>query len=109
MCSIPAWWCRLLLAEYMDGAAAPKPILMYLGLPLLQDVAREDRFGWFADFVALSLAPENIVLANNPYLAEEVAWQTGVRVPVQRTPRPHGRTRTEILEMRMDVSSACRE
>lgn len=89
MCSIPAVWCRLLFdAARSPGAPQPtKPIFAYLGLPLLQYTPSASRLDFLEAFRQMAVDERNIVVANNPYLAEEVLWQTGVRIP---TVRIHG-------------------
>ncbi|CAE7707530.1 unnamed protein product [Symbiodinium pilosum] len=54
------------------------------GLPILQYVPRDDRTRFLEGFVELGMDERNIVAANNAYLAEEVAWQTGLRIPTLR-------------------------
>lgn len=88
MCSIPAVWCRLL----HDVAERQFPVFAYLGLPILQYVPHAERYGFLEAFRALALDERNTVVANNAYLAEEVLWQTGVRVPVVRIHGLHTNT-----------------
>ncbi|CAJ1351401.1 unnamed protein product, partial [Effrenium voratum] len=85
MCSIPAVWCRLLwdaMSKFTESP--PKPIFAYLGLPILQYVSRPEREDFLHAFVEMAQHEWTIVAANNAYLAEEVAWQTGVRIPTLR-------------------------
>lgn len=86
MCSIPAVWCRLLWDAALTLKSqniAPKPIFAYLGLPLLQYV-RDGREDFLRAFVEMGQHERNIVAANNAYLAEQVEWQTGLKVPTLR-------------------------
>lgn len=86
MCSIPAIWCRL-LADASRADDAPQPrrgVFAYLGLPILQYVRRDEREDFLHAFAELVLDERSIVVANNPYLAEEVLFQTGLRVPTLR-------------------------
>lgn len=102
MCSIPAVWCRLLAEANAARGLEEKqrPIFAYLGLPILQYVVDEGRQEFLAAFAELVLDPRNIVVANNPYLSEEVAWQTGLRVP---TLRIHGlHTNSTYLPLHAD-------
>ena len=87
MCSIPAVWCRLLWDASLalrSAGAAPKPIFAYLGLPILQYVRYGERHDFLQSFVEMAQEERNIVAANNAYLAEEVAWQTGLKIPTLR-------------------------
>eukprot|EP00933_Yihiella_yeosuensis_P033557 TRINITY_DN27235_c0_g1_i1.p1 TRINITY_DN27235_c0_g1~~TRINITY_DN27235_c0_g1_i1.p1 ORF type:complete len:687 (+),score=79.33 TRINITY_DN27235_c0_g1_i1:83-2143(+) len=102
MCSIPAVWCRLLAdAGFAENAPTPRrPVFAYLGLPILQYVKRDERQDFLQAFVRLARDERNIVAANNAYLAEEVAWQTGIRVP---TLRIHGlHTNSTYLPLRLN-------
>ncbi|CAE7514041.1 RPL37A [Symbiodinium natans] len=83
MCSIPAVWCRLLWDAAQWSRARPA-IFAYLGLPILQYVHRDDRTAFLKAFVQMGKDERTIVAANNAYLAEEVAWQTGLRIPTLR-------------------------
>ncbi|CAE7301556.1 unnamed protein product [Symbiodinium sp. CCMP2456] len=87
MCSIPAVWCWLLWdaakAHHRLHGAHP-PIFAYLGLPILQYVHRDDRTSFLEAFVEMGKSERNILAANNAYLAEEVAWQTGLKIPTLR-------------------------
>ena len=123
MCSIPAVWCRLLWDASLalrSAGVAPKPIFAYLGLgaavvaalaglPILQYVSRVEREDFLRSFVDMAQEERNIVAANNAYLAEEVAWQTGLKIP---TLRIHGlHTNATYLplrhkEARLDSSSS---
>lgn len=86
MCSIPAVWCQMLMdAAKASGSPQPtRPIFAYLGLPILQYVPDENRMSFLGAFKDMVLDERNIVVANNAYLAEEVLWQTGLRVPTLR-------------------------
>eukprot|EP00439_Symbiodinium_sp_Y106_P036533 s2264_g4.t1 len=102
MCSIPAVWCWLLwdaAQAHPDALGRTTPIFAYLGLPILQHVQRNERTAFLEAFVALGKNERNIMAANNAYLAEEVAWQTGLRVP---TLRIHGlHTNATYLPLRI--------
>jgi len=100
MCSIPAVWCRLLAdAGRAPGAPKPaRPVFAYLGLPILQYVARPEREEFLRAFVELAVDERNVIAANNAYLAEEIHWQTGLKVP---TLRIHGlHTNSTYLPLR---------
>lgn len=71
LCTIPAYFCRL-FKRYL----AQKKLIIYLGLPLHQDVGRFDRVANLAEIMDLALRPGVTFLANNLYLAELVAWKT---------------------------------
>merc|ERR1712032_136907 len=49
-----------------------------------QYVADTDRASFLVAFRELVLDERNLVVANNAYLAEEILWQTGLRVPTLR-------------------------
>eukprot|EP00434_Breviolum_minutum_P029710 symbB.v1.2.026265.t1/scaffold2611.1/size89775/9 len=103
MCSIPAVWCRLLWDAAMSLKSQnvpPKAIFAYLGLPILQHVRHDEREDFLYAFVEMAQHERNIVAANNAYLAEEVAWQTGLKIP---TLRIHGlHTNATYLPLRSD-------
>eukprot|EP00931_Biecheleriopsis_adriatica_P123432 TRINITY_DN98479_c0_g1_i1.p1 TRINITY_DN98479_c0_g1~~TRINITY_DN98479_c0_g1_i1.p1 ORF type:complete len:697 (+),score=140.47 TRINITY_DN98479_c0_g1_i1:48-2138(+) len=86
MCSIPAVWCRLLAdaGRSPDAPQPHRPVFVYLGLPLLQYVKKDEREDFMHAFVEIGSDERNLVAANNAYLAEEVLWQTGLKVPTLR-------------------------
>lgn len=117
MCSIPAVWCRL-LGDAAQAAGSPqphKPIFAYLGLPILQYVPQAERVQFLEAFAELVLDERNVVVANNPYLAEEVAWQTGLRVPTLRIHGLHTKSTylplkgSEVLVSRPGTSGGWQE
>ncbi|CAE7272093.1 USP [Symbiodinium necroappetens] len=77
MCSQPLGWCRFLINLRM-------PMLLYAGLPVMWDVPEADRTGWAADFADILMSQEHVVIANSVFVAREVQWQFGVRVPTLR-------------------------
>mmetsp|Transcript_3389 Transcript_3389/g.6911 ORF Transcript_3389/g.6911 Transcript_3389/m.6911 type:complete len:274 (-) Transcript_3389:487-1308(-) len=107
MCSIPAWWCSLF-------ASASKPLLAFVGLPILQYVPENERQSFLLNFIALVQDPRHVFLANNVYLAEEIAWQTGLRLPAVRILGFHTRatympSRSQVLVARPGTSGALAE
>eukprot|EP00438_Fugacium_kawagutii_P014177 Skav207943 [mRNA] locus=scaffold108:272844:276368:+ [translate_table: standard] len=61
-----------------------KTILGYFGLPLLYMVPHDQGSKWVQDFIALAALPTSLFVSNNPLHAEQVVWQSGVRLPVLR-------------------------
>ncbi|CAE7371101.1 unnamed protein product [Symbiodinium natans] len=77
MCSQPLSWCRFLLGMQ-------KPMLLYAGLPVMWDLPEADRDGWAADFSDILRSQKHVVIANSVFVAREVQWQFGMRVPTLR-------------------------
>lgn len=77
MCGQPLYWCRFLLR-------LRKPCLMYAGLPVMWAVREEDWAAWGEDFMGLLVGDQHVVIAESVFMARELHWQFGVRVPVMR-------------------------
>ena len=76
--------------EQVTHLPANRPIDLTLGFPnFLVDVASPQKVGltsprWIDDFIALASLPSSLFVSNNPLHSEQVAWQSGVRLPVLR-------------------------
>lgn len=77
MCSQPLSWCRFLLP-------LGKPMLLYAGLPVMWAVRDEDRAEWAEDFARLLASQRCMVIAESVFMAREIHWQFGLRVPAMR-------------------------
>eukprot|EP00927_Polykrikos_kofoidii_P051784 TRINITY_DN45572_c0_g1_i1.p1 TRINITY_DN45572_c0_g1~~TRINITY_DN45572_c0_g1_i1.p1 ORF type:complete len:635 (+),score=57.59 TRINITY_DN45572_c0_g1_i1:209-2113(+) len=75
LCSNPIYWCALY-------AGLNRTVIGYFGLPLLYLVPHDDWGRWTLEFAEMALSPKNIFFANNPLLAEQLVWQSGVRIRV---------------------------
>ncbi|CAD7974581.1 unnamed protein product [Amoebophrya sp. A25] len=64
------------LDEQLESKHSSKRLLMYLGLPLHQDVQRGERIDNFVEMMDLAMRPGVTWLANNVYLAELVNWKS---------------------------------
>ncbi|CAJ1360430.1 unnamed protein product [Effrenium voratum] len=77
LCTNPVYYCNFFIG-------LNKTILGYFGLPLLYMVPQESWSRWIDDFIALASLPSSLFVSNNPLHSEQVAWQSGVRLPVLR-------------------------
>lgn len=93
MCGQPLFWCRFLLS-------LRKPCLMYAGLPLMWAVREEDKALWAEDFMQLLTGQQHVVIAESVFMARELHWQFGIRVPAMRVLGLH--TRAVHLPLRKD-------
>ncbi|CAJ1408804.1 unnamed protein product, partial [Effrenium voratum] len=77
MCSQPLFWCRFLLG-------LQKPLLLYVGLPVMWDLREEDKEGWAEDFFRILRGDRHVVIAMSVFTARAVHWQFGAGIPVLR-------------------------
>jgi len=77
MCTSPAVLCTLL-------APFERPMLAYLGEPLLLSVHKDDVDDWWGNFHALATAPGHFFACYNHFLSEMIRYQTGLSLPVVR-------------------------
>jgi len=77
VCSSPVVLCRLL-------SGFGKPLLAYLGEPLLLGLDSDSREGWFREFEVMVKDPSNFFMCYNPFLSDMIEYQTGLSLPVVR-------------------------
>lgn len=77
VCTTPAILCSLLLSFN-------KPLLAYLGEPVLLSVSEADRDVWWERFEAMAMDAHHFVVCYNPFLAGMIEYQTGLTLPVIR-------------------------
>ena len=111
VCTSPAVLCLLLLPFVQNFQ---KPLLGYLGEPLL--LAVDDRDQWFQQFRQMVNAPNHFFACYNPFLSSMIEYQTGLALPVIRL---HGlytqvnygsETRNELLVVKgpnICIDSVC--
>eukprot|EP00928_Gymnodinium_smaydae_P074290 TRINITY_DN57354_c0_g1_i1.p1 TRINITY_DN57354_c0_g1~~TRINITY_DN57354_c0_g1_i1.p1 ORF type:complete len:689 (+),score=162.30 TRINITY_DN57354_c0_g1_i1:89-2155(+) len=75
LCTNPTYHC-----SFFTGL--DRMIIGYFGLPLLYMVPHAVWDQWLQEFVLLAASPQTTFFVNNPLLAEQVVWQTGVRLRV---------------------------
>ncbi|CAE7549131.1 unnamed protein product [Symbiodinium pilosum] len=59
-------------------------MLLYVGLPVMWDLHDSDRDGWATDFADILTSQRNVVIAISVFVARQVHWQFGVRIPTLR-------------------------
>ena len=77
VCTSPAVLCLLLLPF-------EKPLLGYLGEPLLLAVDGNTRNQWFQQFRSMVTAPQHFFACYNPFLSSMIEYQTGLALPIIR-------------------------
>mmetsp|Transcript_118984 Transcript_118984/g.379418 ORF Transcript_118984/g.379418 Transcript_118984/m.379418 type:complete len:696 (+) Transcript_118984:79-2166(+) len=77
VCSSPTVLCTL-VADF------DRPIIAYMGEPLLLGVAPNERDEWFVRFEAMARDERNFFACYNPFLSDMIEYQTGLAVPVIR-------------------------
>lgn len=77
MCSIPIYYCKV-------WARLDVPIFGYFGLPLHYMVPTEKWGSWLEEFAELERREKAVFLANNRMLQQQVLWQVGIVLRVQR-------------------------
>ena len=77
VCTSPAVLCLLLLPF-------EKPLLGYLGEPLLLAVDGNTRNQWFQQFRSMVTAPKHFFACYNPFLSSMIEYQTGLALPIIR-------------------------
>ncbi|CAJ1457907.1 unnamed protein product [Effrenium voratum] len=80
VCTSPALLCLLLLPFQ-------RPMLAYLGEPLLLSVEAEARDVWFEEFDAMATAPHHFFSCYNPFLSSMIEYQTGITAALIGTAR----------------------
>lgn len=74
LCTNPILFCRFF-------RQFGRPVLGYFGLPLHYMVPKHDWGHWLEAFFGMALDIRNTFVTNNFMLAEQIAWQTGIRLP----------------------------
>eukprot|EP00435_Cladocopium_sp_Y103_P056605 s892_g19.t1 len=77
VCTSPAVLCLLLLPFQ-------KPLLGYLGEPLLLAVDGNTRNQWFQQFRSMVTAPNHFFACYNPFLSSMIEYQTALALPIIR-------------------------
>ncbi|CAE8582349.1 unnamed protein product [Polarella glacialis] len=77
LCTIPSYWC--LLYKHFR-----KPILGVMDQPIFLFVPPALRPQWLLQFRELAQDSRNLFVCHTAFLQEQVAWQTGLRLPVAR-------------------------
>lgn len=77
VCTSPAILCTFLLPF-------SKPMVAYLGEPMLLSVPEEEVEEWWGAFDAMATEPGSYFACYNPFLAEMIRYQTGLQLPVIR-------------------------
>ncbi|CAE7288558.1 unnamed protein product, partial [Symbiodinium sp. CCMP2456] len=98
VCTSPAVLCLLLLPFN-------RPLLAYLGEPLLLSVDESGRDKWFEQFDSLATDPHHFFTCYNPFLSSMIEYQTGLILPTIRlhglytevSYTPSGRRGEEVL------------
>eukprot|EP00439_Symbiodinium_sp_Y106_P071685 s80_g12.t3 len=98
VCTSPAVLCLLLLPFN-------RPLLAYLGEPLLLSVDESGRDKWFEQFDSLATDPHHFFTCYNPFLSSMIEYQTGLILPTIRlhglyteaSYAPSGRRGEEVL------------
>jgi len=75
LCTTPIYYCSFF-------AGLNRTIFGYFGLPLLYMVPIGDWDPWLKAFVDMAKSPLSVFLANNQLLAEQIVWQSGLRLRV---------------------------
>lgn len=108
MFTAPIHWCRIFLG-------LGKPLLLVPGLPVLWDVRDEDREVWAAEFTEILKSPAHVVFAMTSFVAVEIQWQFGIRIPTIRIMGLHTKAvyapleNSSILVSRSGTSGALSE
>lgn len=74
VCTTPAVLCMLL-------RSFERPLLGYLGEPMLLSVGPEDRDAWWGHFEGMVTSPNNFFACYNPFLSSMIYYQTGMKLP----------------------------
>ncbi|CAE8742539.1 unnamed protein product [Polarella glacialis] len=88
---------------------------LYAGLPVMWDIREEDKAAWAEDFAGLLVGQRHVVIAESVFMAKEIHWQFGVRVPAMRVLGLHAKAtyaplrNDSVLVSRFGTSGALSE